>query len=130
MLLHHIGFVVKNGEKYAQNMLLQPLIKSVFDPIQKANLDLYQGYSNTYIELITPCTPESFTYGFLKKTGGGFHHLCYQVSCVEDMYNIVTIKKLLLIQGPLSALLFEEAPVYFYYSRNKSIIEFLILQNS
>jgi hypothetical protein len=123
---HHIGFIVDNIEKYADQMLLGKEIKSVYDPIQDATLTLYSNFGSSYIELIQPNSDKAFTYNFLKNNGNGFHHTCYQISSIEEMDTLAKSLKLLKIRGPLKALLFDNSDVFFYFSRNKTIIEFLI----
>ena len=126
MKLHHIGYVVNDISWYEQNLLFEKKEKEIFDPVQNSIMALYTNFSNSYIELIQPLNEESFTYNFLKKKGNGYHHLCYEVSSLEEMKQIAMEQKLILLKGPLPAILFNNREVWFYYSRNKHIIEFVI----
>lgn len=42
---------------------------------------------NTKIELISPLGEGSPIASFLRKRGGGIHHLCYEVPSIEDACN-------------------------------------------
>jgi methylmalonyl-CoA/ethylmalonyl-CoA epimerase len=126
MKLHHIGYVVNDIPAYEQNLLFEKKEKEIFDAVQNSQMALYTNYSDSYIELIQPLTKESFTYNFLEKKGSGFHHLCYEMSSVEELTDIARAQKLILVKGPLPAILFDNREVWFYYSRNKQIVEFVI----
>jgi methylmalonyl-CoA/ethylmalonyl-CoA epimerase len=126
MQLHHIGYIVKNIEQYEKNLLYEAKLKEVIDPIQQAKLALYTNFGSSFIELIEPLSEEAFTYAFLEKNGNAYHHLCYEVDSVEQLQNITKKQGYLLFKGPLKAPLFDDKNVYFYYTRNKTIVEFLI----
>ncbi len=126
MKLHHIGFVVNDISKYEQLFLFEKKVKEIFDPIQNSQMALYTNFSNSFIELIQPLNEKSFTYNFMHKNGNCYHHLCYEVYSNDDMNRIVRDQKLILVKGPLPALLFDNREVWFYYSRAKQILEFLI----
>ena len=127
MKLHHSGFIVADIAKYERNMIFANKIKEVIDPVQNAKLALYTNFSDSYIELIEPLNAEAFTYNALQQKGNHFHHYCYQIDSVEEMNIIAKANNLLNIKGPLNAILFDDALVYFFYSRNKNIVEFVIL---
>jgi hypothetical protein len=126
MKLHHIGYIVKSIEDYEKHLFYEEKIVEVFDPVQNANLALYSNFGSSFLELIQPIDNQSFTHGFLEKNGNAYHHVCYEVASVEEMKMHCEAKKYLLFKGPLQAILFEGKEVYFYYTKNKTIIEFLI----
>jgi catechol 2,3-dioxygenase-like lactoylglutathione lyase family enzyme len=126
MKLHHIGYIVKDIEKYEKNLLFEKKIKEVIDPIQHAKLALYSNFGDSFIELIQPIDKEAFTNSFLEKNGNAYHHLCYEVASENEMKIIAEQQKYLLFKGPLEAILFDNEKVYFYYTRNKTIVEFLV----
>ena len=68
----------------------------------------------------------SFTYKCKKKSGSSYHHLCYEVASREEMMGIVGSQKLIMVKGPIPAILFDNREVWFYYSRNKQVVEFVI----
>lgn len=126
MILHHIGIVVKNIEVYEKFMIFEEKVFQVSDPVQESVLALYKNFGSCFVELIQPVNESSYTMNFLKKNGNGFHHLCFEVENVKIMQQIVFEKKLIYIKGPFPALLFNNRNVYFYFTRNKEIVEFLI----
>lgn len=126
MRLHHIGYVVKDIDQYEKNLIVEKKVKELFDPVQNSKMALYTNFSDAYIELIQPLNEESFTYNFLQKNGGGYHHLCYEVATREEMKDIVSRQKLIMVKGPIPAILFDNREVWFYYSRNKQVVEFVI----
>jgi methylmalonyl-CoA/ethylmalonyl-CoA epimerase len=129
MRLHHLGFIVKDLEQFAGNMLVSSLVKEAEDPVQHARLALYKGFSDAWIELIQPLNAQSFTWNFLQKNGEGFHHLCYEATLDEIMKYSVE-KKLVKVLGPVPAVLFDGQDVMFYVDRNKTVVEFFIAGKS
>lgn len=126
MKLHHIGYIVKSIDNYEKNLLFENKINDLFDPIQNARLALYANFGSSFIELIEPLNADAFTFAFLEKNGNAYHHLCYEVANKEEMLAITKEKGYLLFKGPLKAILFDEQEVYFYFTKNKTIVEFLI----
>ena len=66
--IHHIGFVVKDIDFFEKNLIYTEILDKVYDPIQKANLALYQvdQKDSSMIELIQPMDEKSLTFNFLK----------------------------------------------------------------
>lgn len=126
MKLHHLGFVVKDIERFERNLIHDGKIKECIDPTQNAKLSLFRGYSNVFIELIQPLNEKSFTWNFSLKSKNPFHHFCYEVESNKEMETLVNDKNLIRLLGPIPAILFEGKNVFFFYDRNKIIVEFLI----
>ena len=122
MGVHHIGYVVKDIDQYAANLVEGVIIKRLYDDVQEADLALIQA-DNVLIELIQPMKESSFTYGFLQK-GGGYHHLCYQVDSKGKAEKIIKEKKMVKVLGWVFAPLLQ-AMVVFAYSKNKEVVEFV-----
>ncbi len=123
MKIHHIGFVVKDIEKYKRNLVVDEVIKRVYDPIQEANLELINS-EGAYIELIEPTKESAFTYKFMKK-GGGYHHICYEVKNKTDALAIIEQKKMIKVLDFVYAPLLD-GEVIFAYNRNKEVVEFVV----
>ena len=124
--LHHCGFVVDDIDSYESKMIFDEKISRVYDPLQKAELALYTNFSDSYIELISPRDESAYVWAALKAKGNHFHHFCYQIKNEYEMKEIVLNYKFIPILGPLKAVLFNNKTVYFYYTRSKQIVEFLI----
>jgi methylmalonyl-CoA/ethylmalonyl-CoA epimerase len=117
---------VKDIVQYEKGLIIEKKVKELFDPVQNSKMVLYSNFSDSFIELIQPVTEDAFTYNFLQKTGGGYHHLCYEVASQQEMKDVVTLQKMIMIKGPIPAVLFDNREVWFYYSKNKQVVEFVI----
>jgi methylmalonyl-CoA/ethylmalonyl-CoA epimerase len=128
MKFHHTGIVVSSIDEFEKNLLFEEKLYEVFDPIQHAQLALFKNFGDSYIELIQPLDQNSITWNFLKKSGKyGIHHFCYEVPNYTVLEEVKKVFKLIPILGPIPALLFNDKQVVFFYSRNKTVVEFLIL---
>jgi methylmalonyl-CoA/ethylmalonyl-CoA epimerase len=119
--VHHIGYVVKNIEKYKKNLIVDEVVNEVYDDIQKAKLVLLKA-DNIFIELIEPQNTDSYTYDFLQK-GGGYHHLCYETT-KEKAEKYIKNKKMIKVLDWIYAPLLD-SEVMFAYNRNKEVVEFV-----
>ena len=86
MKLHHIGIIVKDIQKSLgelgkyfefQETIIPTLVKS-----QKVNVCFLKS-SDVYIELIEPIEDDSPVKS-MAESGGGFHHLCFEVENIFD----------------------------------------------
>ena len=66
MLLHHVGIIVNDVEKAAEQLPKGILINDVYDPLQDARLVLYENFGTSYLELIQPLSVSSPTWNQLK----------------------------------------------------------------
>ncbi len=86
MELHHIGIVVNNIQKSLGDLSEFFDFKETTMPIevksQKVNV-CFLKTSNVYIELIEPIENNSPVKKF-SESGGGFHHLCFEVENIFD----------------------------------------------
>ncbi len=124
MKIHHIGYVVRSIEKYKKNLIINKIVKEIYDETQKANLVLIEA-QNIFIELIEPINERSFTYNFLQK-GGGYHHLCFE-SSREEAEEFIKSKKMIKVLDWVNAPLLD-GDVCFAYNRNREILEFVCLK--
>jgi hypothetical protein len=127
MRFHHTGLIVENINSFETNLVFEEKILEVFDPMQDAKLALYKNYGDSYIELIEPSSPSSFTWNYLKsRNTSPYHHFCYEVNNNNELLQVKSKYRLIPILGPIQAKLFNDSLVAFFYTRNKMIIEFLI----
>jgi hypothetical protein len=126
MKLHHIGYIVEDIEAYQSRLIYECKTAEVVDPVQNARLALFSNFTDSFIELIQPLSEGSFTYNALQKAGNSYHHLCYSVGSKDEFNDIAKKYNLVLIKDWLPALLFGGKSVCFCYTRNKSIVEFLL----
>lgn len=128
--LHHAGFVVAHIEDalpgFAQS-IHAPWMSEIFhDPIQRVNVAFLGQAPDALpqVELIEPAGANSPVSKFLN-TGGGLHHLCYQVSELDA--EIKQQKKLgaTLVRRPQAAVAFGGRRIAWVYTPQKLLIEFL-----
>ena len=85
MKLHHIGIVVKNIQKSLGELNQYLNFESISVPSlvgsQKVNI-CFLKTNNVFLELIEPAQEDSPISNFVK-TGGGFHHLCFEVDDIR-----------------------------------------------
>lgn len=125
MILHHVGYVVRDITCYQKVLNLPSPLIQVTDPMQQALIALFKQPGNPYIELIQPLNESSPTWNFLQKHGEGFHHHCYE--CMEEaMWQQVTSQRMIKVMGPVPAVLFDGRTVYFFVTRKMEIVEFLL----
>ena len=83
--LHHIGIVVKNIQESLGELTKFLNFESTAVPTlvgsQKVNV-CFLKTNNVYIELIEPAEENSPISPFTAK-GGGFHHICFEVSDIH-----------------------------------------------
>jgi len=131
MKLVHIGIVVKNIDTYLINNVINESSEIVYDEIQDADITFIINQNSVIgIELIQPKSANSMVYNFLNKTGGGLHHLCYEVDSVEEVERIVNKNNMIIIFGPAKAIALDNHIVIFAYTRNKELIEFEVCNNA
>lgn len=128
--LSHIGIVVENIEEYLKNAVCSVVKTTVFDSIQRSRIALVEiGSGQPDIELIEPVDDEATTFNFLEKTGGGLHHLCYDVDSEEELNELLKQRGIKRIFGPAEAVLFGGKKIMFGYTRNREIVEFIIIDS-
>lgn len=130
--LNHIGIVVKNIEDYIIHSLPfeeYTVVNNVIDNYQEARIILISPKFSPYIELIQPLSEKSSTFNFLNKNGDSIHHMCFEVENLEELDKILIEKKIKKITSPVKAPLFNNKKVVFGYTKNRNIIEFLIINS-
>ena len=84
MKLDHIGFVVEKIDEFVEvlrAMGLPPATRPVPDHDKKVNASFIPvGVKDEiYLEVLEPLDERSAVHNFLRRTGGGLHHLCFEV---------------------------------------------------
>ena len=123
--INHVGYVVRDLQRYAATMPGLTLEKMVEDPLQHARLALYSVGDSAFVELIQPYSPEAFTWGHLARSGEGMHHVCYEGLNEREVAYLMLQHRMLKVRGPLFAPLFDRH-VIFGVTRNRAIVEFLL----
>jgi methylmalonyl-CoA epimerase len=86
--LDHIGFVVENIDKVKELFTaigIDSGTEAVINPLQKVAASFVNvgEKDDIYVELLEPASDDSPISKFLKNTGGGLHHLCFEVDDIE-----------------------------------------------
>jgi methylmalonyl-CoA/ethylmalonyl-CoA epimerase len=87
--LDHIGLVVNDIARYVDLFHTLGLTEAT-DPVEHPSQRTSASFVNTglddvYIEILEPTHEVSPVTNFLKKSGGGLHHLCFEVDDIEKM---------------------------------------------
>ena len=102
MKLHHIGIVVKNIQESLGELTKFLDFKETSVPVgvksQKVNV-CFLKTSDVYIELIEPIENDSPVKAF-SQSGGGFHHLCFEVDDILEEVKIMKQKGARVIVEP------------------------------
>jgi methylmalonyl-CoA/ethylmalonyl-CoA epimerase len=128
--IHHIGFVVGSieqaGDSFAESLALTWNRKTFFDPLQRVRVTFMKSAIETepQIELIEPQGEDSPIRSFLSK-GGGLHHLCYEVRCLETQLELSRSQGAKLVRPPMPAVAFDGRRIAWVYSKAKLLVEFL-----
>ncbi len=128
--LNHIGIVVADIDRYLKHSLSGTVYSDVVDPIQDARIVLLDHSKNQPdTELIQPLSITATTAGFLKRAGGGYHHLCYEAGSVDAVESFFKASRTKLIYGPVTAPALADNEVIFGYTPNREIIEFVVIND-
>jgi methylmalonyl-CoA/ethylmalonyl-CoA epimerase len=123
--VHHVGYVVRDLERYAASLPGLALEKEVIDPVQNARIALYQVGDASRIELIQPLGEGAFTWAHLERAGEGPHHICYEGIGADAIGDYLREYKLMRVRGPVHAVLFDR-DVVFAVTRQRAIVEFIL----
>lgn len=111
--LDHIGLVVENIKEFAETLYalgLKPGTEQVPNPLQKVSasfVNVIDG-QDVYIELLEPTDSYSPIINFLKKEGGGLHHLCFEVDDIEETSAKLVHKGLQMVSPPEDCAAYDE----------------------
>lgn len=131
MRLDHIGVVVRDleaSQKYYQDLFGFKEFSAVIDePEQKVKIIFVRGGQpgSADIELIQPVGEDSAVYNFLKKTGGGLHHLAYEVQDLDQSIEHFKKEKAIPIGNIYAGAGHKGRRVVWFYSRLKELIELI-----
>jgi methylmalonyl-CoA/ethylmalonyl-CoA epimerase len=86
--LDHIGFVVEKISEFEElfrSLGFDSGTDPVPNPFQKVTASFIDvgAQDNIYIEVLEPTGEDSPISNFLRKRGGGLHHLCFEVDDIE-----------------------------------------------
>ncbi|MCX7063004.1 MAG: VOC family protein [Proteobacteria bacterium] len=125
MQLHHIGIAVTTLEEGAQQVRqyycgqISGETEPVHDPLQEADLQLFELNDGSRIELVAGRPAQS-----MLGKGLNLHHVCYQVQSVEKAIDEWYQRGALVVSPPKPAVLFGGRMVAFVLTP-LGLLEFL-----
>ena len=129
--LDHIGIVVKNIEQsctdYQRIHGLKQKTKRIHEPAHDVEIMFFEtGHgSMPMIELIMPLSDSSKVSGFLKRTGGGIHHLAYEVNDINDAIDHYKSMGSVILGEIVPGAGHSNLPTVWIYAPDKSLIELI-----
>lgn len=135
--LHHIGLVVPRISEFAEvfrSLGLNETTQPEPDPIQKVSASFVNVGQEVYIELLEPLADNSPITNFLEKTGGGLHHLCFEVDDIVGIGNELVKKGFKMVCPPVECVGYDRSfkrectqpsKTAFFLLANQLLIEFL-----
>ena len=113
MKLHHVGIVVNNIQESLGELkrYLNFETVSTIMPVgsQKVNICLMK-IGEPFLELIEPTSPDSAISEFAR-SGGGIHHICYEVKNIESELESFAKKGATILVNPVKG--FDERRIAF-----------------
>ncbi len=132
MKLDHIGVVVKNLEeskKYYEDLYgFKHCSDIIHEPEQNVKLvfiRMGRPDAKNNVELIQPLGEDSAVYNFLNKTGGGIHHISYEVENLDEAIEHFKNMKALPIGKVYPGAGHNGQRVIWFYTRLKELIELI-----
>jgi methylmalonyl-CoA/ethylmalonyl-CoA epimerase len=137
--LNHIGVVVQDVLEIAEvlrTLGLKPLTKPEPDPVQKVTACFMgkEGPDEVHIELLEPTEDRSPIAKFLRKKGGGLHHLCFEVDDIHAATRDLEQKGFKVVSEPVECIGYDRSfnlgkecstRIAFLMTSNKLLIELL-----
>ncbi len=127
---HHIGIVVQSIQNCVEGFLQSLQAEwdgTIFhDPNQGVRVTFLPSKQtgNPLVELVEPAGENSPVTSFLK-SGGGLHHLCYEIEDLEDQLRLSRGQGGIVVRPPVPAVAFQQRRIAWVYTKNKLLVEFL-----
>lgn len=129
-VLHHLGFVVPSisaaAEGFAASMSARWDGRIIHDPAQGVRVAFFSptDAQNPVVELVEPASETSPVRYFLKKRGGGLHHICYEVNNLDSALREAKGTGFGIVSPPTPAVAFEGRRIA-WINRNRLLMELL-----
>ena len=134
MKFDHIGIVVEDIkssiENYSNNYNFKPLTKIIHEPAHDVDI-IFFNFGHGYmpaLEIIMPTSNKSKVYNFLKKKGGGMHHLAYEVKDIKKAINYFKSKNYIVLGDIVPGAGHNNTNTVWLYTIQKELIELVELQ--
>jgi len=134
MKLDHIGMVVADIEHslkyYEETYGFNPLMEVTHEPAHGVNVVFVGlGYgAMPMIELISPVSDKSKVSAFLEKTGGGIHHLAYEVADINEAIKHFKSKQSLILGDIVPGAGHNNTNTVWLYTSERNLVELIEAQ--
>jgi methylmalonyl-CoA/ethylmalonyl-CoA epimerase len=128
--LHHVGYVVASIAEAIEPMAEQLRARwdgqIIHDPLQKVRVAFLvpDAPGATQIELVEPAGPDAPVNRFLA-AGGGMHHLCYEISALDEELIRMRALGAVLLRKPQPAVAFGGRRIAWVLTKQKLLLEYL-----
>jgi methylmalonyl-CoA/ethylmalonyl-CoA epimerase len=130
-VLHHLGCVVPSisavADAFAASISASWDGQIIHDPLQRVRVAFFKPVDarNPVYELVEPAGHDSPISKFLKKAGGGLHHVCYEIDGLESGLEDAQRAGFAMVSPPKPAVAFGGRRIAWICSKNRLLIEFL-----
>ena len=128
MVIDHISFAVKNleeGISYWNRVFgYRQLTNMVVNSLQKVKVVFLGKENSIAVKLIEPVEGNLSLQNFVNR-GGGFHHICFKCSDVNEKLNVLSDKGLLVLVPPQPGEAFNNHEIAFLLARYGLNIELI-----
>jgi methylmalonyl-CoA/ethylmalonyl-CoA epimerase len=134
-ILHHLGYVVPSisiaAEIFAASISARWDGKVIHDPIQGVRVAFFSpaDVRNPVFELVEPASDNSPVSYFLRKRGGGLHHICYEIDGLDAGLREAKGVGFCVVATPQPAVAFDGRRIA-WINRNRMLIELLERERS
>ena len=99
----------------------------IHDPLQRVQVSFFKpaDSQNPVFELVEPADEDSPVNSFLRKRGGGFHHICYEVDDLDARLGEAQSAGLAVVSVPKPAVAFDGRRIAWVCSKNRLLMELL-----
>jgi methylmalonyl-CoA/ethylmalonyl-CoA epimerase len=128
--LHHMGFVVRSIDSeldgFSKSFAASWDGRVFNDPVQKVKVAFLRtpGANDAQLELVEPAAENSPVLQFLQN-GGGLHHLCYEVSDLEQHLKEMRFQRAVIVKKPQPAVAFNGRRIAWVMTAQRILLEFL-----
>jgi methylmalonyl-CoA/ethylmalonyl-CoA epimerase len=128
MVIDHISFAVKNleeGISYWNRVFgYRQLTNIVVNSLQKVKVVFLDKEDSIPVKLIEPVEGNLSLQNFVNR-GGGFHHICFKCSDINEKLNELSDKGLLVLVSPQPGEAFNNHEIAFLLARYGLNIELI-----
>jgi len=128
--LHHVGFVVADIQSSIAGFVRSlgaTWTGEIFDdPNQRVRVTfLSTSPESPQIELVEPVGANSPVERFRRESGGGLHHLCFEVDRIEEQLKLMRTRSAMIVSRPKPAVAFNGRRIAWVYTAEKLLVEYL-----